>query len=353
LQDWDGFTLYAYARHNDLATDDARRPAVQDDPQQRNRMASRFFDSYCDASRWSAFALGAAIFLGKQVAAAPHLVELGICGQEAYRALQEVPDDPVLAAAHIARVQRRFFAATYPPTAVVGVFRGPAGEYPVGKPSQLYQPGKMLRQTTDGGGSVGNAPAAAVYDDPWYAQIAGALAAWLAQPQLAQALNNQEWLSETGELRREFGKGRFSVTAPNCLVVGGEGGNSEMSAGALRVRIANDSIVVALLSLDGHIVAQSDDLLVAIVPDGQYGGQTLKDGWLGDAGRLPMQLETVTGDIYHTRLAALPNIVAYDASMARLPGPAGMVHEGERLTLHNAHGAVFLRFSTAPTGKAH
>ncbi len=127
-------------------------------------------------------------------------------------------------------------------------------------------------------------------------------------------------ISDTGEIRRDSEAGIIWIETERSLVVAGNLGGVPHEVGALSVKLDQTLAGVALQSLDGKLIAHSDDLLVTVMGPSEP---------VGDK-RPPFLVERATGEIEFT---AKPNLVAHGAVLGKGPGRISHESQGKRHTL--------------------
>lgn len=139
-------------------------------------------------------------------------------------------------------------------------------------------------------------------------------------------------VSDTGEIRRDPEAGVIWMETERSLVVAGNLGGLPHEVGALRVTLDRPLAGVALQSLDGKLIAQSDDLLITVMGP----SEPVEDK------RPPFLVERATGAIEFT---AKPNLVAQGAVLG--DGPGRVSHESQgnshRLSFNRASAIAWIR----------
>lgn len=139
-------------------------------------------------------------------------------------------------------------------------------------------------------------------------------------------------VSDTEEIRRDPERGIFSIETDRSLVIAGQLGQAPHQIGALRVALDQPLAGVALQSLDGKPIAQSQDLLVTIM-----GPSTPAKRRSG-----PFFVERATGEI---AFSANPNLAAQGSAIGVGRGTVSHTVTGDthRLTFNKAASVGWIR----------
>ena len=139
-------------------------------------------------------------------------------------------------------------------------------------------------------------------------------------------------VSDTGQIGRDPEAGLFWVDTDRSVVIAGALAGEPREVGGLRVALDRPLAGVALQSLDGAPIAQSDDLLVTIM--GPSSPVT--------SGRPPFMVERATGEI---TFDAKPGLVAEGSALG--DGSGRVMHRVDgathHLSLNGAPGIAWIR----------
>jgi hypothetical protein len=116
-----------------------------------------------------------------------------------------------------------------------------------------------------------------------------------------------EVVSDTGELKRNWAQGIFTVDTSRTQAVMGWIGANPISLSDVEIAVTTRNAVVAVQSLDGNAIKQSKKIMISI------GGRSVPD----TAHSLPYYSEPVEGSIRISAPAGL-NLGAWDARKSRL-----------------------------------
>ena len=139
-------------------------------------------------------------------------------------------------------------------------------------------------------------------------------------------------LSDTGEIRRDPEEGIIWIETDRSLVVAGNLGVSPQEVGGLRLSLDRPLAGVALQSLDGARIAESEDLLVTVMGPSRP----------VETRRPPFLVEQVTGTI---EFVAKPGLLAHGAVMGEGHGKVSHYNEDgvHRLILNGTASIFWIR----------
>jgi len=150
---------------------------------------------------------------------------------------------------------------------------------------------------------------------------------------------SSEVVSDTGELKRNWDQGIFTVNTSRTQAVMGWIGANPIALSDVEIAVTTRNAVVAIQSLDGNAINQSKSIMISI------GGRSVPE----TAHSLPYYSEPVEGRIMIGAPAGL-NLGAWDARKSRLrPVPAPYKSGRYVLTLDRTLKSSWLLLASDPS----
>jgi len=177
----------------------------------------------------------------------------------------------------------------------------------------------------------------------------------------SEHLDPDALVSDTGELRWDYGAGMFTVDTPRTKAVVGFAAGRPLDLGGLSIRLRNPFCTVALTTLDGEPLATAARMLLVAVGKVENTGQywlnrsrTEMDGkrHIG-VGRAPVLIDPITGALALARDPNAPplSVYALDGAGRRQDQVSADTAAGRlRFEIGRRHQTIYYEITDAPPG---